>query len=405
MKATIRFRERKTTAKGRPGKVWLVDWMDQQGKRHQDVVRDAAGRSTRELAEQRLEQIIGEKAEGLVVARKRRTFAELRAQYLTDVASSISVHTLVEYRRIVEKRLAPSLDGIRVDQIGVQTVRALKAKLIADGSAAATVNKALILLSMILSTAVADRELTFNPCDHVRKVPAKRRTVDADTGDVGEKRALTREELAALLTASEGLAKAATDYASKLKVEAARVRYQHSAHCYHAVLVTAARSGLRASELFGLRWEDVDFAGGTVSVKRRFRNGTFDVAKSRTSTRTVPVTADAVAVLRAWRIRSPHKAAGALVFCTVRGAPLSPSNVSRRGVQPAAKAAGLTGVGLHLLRHTWGSHLLAAGEDLASVSKYLGHASIAITAAVYMHAVAKAPEVTARKLEQYLAGA
>ena len=78
--------------------------------------------------------------------------------------------------------------------------------------------------------------------------------------------------------------------------------------------------------------------------------------------------------------------------------------MSRRGVQPAAKRANLTGVGLHVLRHTYRSQLLAAGEDLATVSIFMGHASVSVTATVYLHAIQKPLGDSASKLERYLAG-
>jgi integrase len=383
--------------------VWLVDYVDRKGKRHQEVVRDALGNSTREMAEKRLEEIVHEKRENIVTARERRDFKKLREQYAKDVASAVSKHTLKEYQHIIDTRLAPTLDDLRVDDIGVATVRALKADLTAKGMAPRTVNKTLTLLSMVLDVAVQDREVAFNPCDHVRKVPVRKTSVDADSGEVEERRALTREEVAALLDAAQAIAEEASAYAAKLKVEAARVRYRHSHWCYHALLVTAARTGLRASELYGLRWEDVDLTSASIRVRRRYRNGDFDVPKSDTSTRSVPLTADAVATLRGWRMRSPFKASGALVFCTVKGKPLGNSNVARRAVAPAAKRAKIVGAGMHALRHTFGSQLLAAGEDLATVSKLMGHASVAITASVYTHAVAKPGAETTSKLEAYLA--
>jgi integrase len=380
------------------------DYTDLMGKRHQEVVRDDKGNSTRELAEEKLETILGEKRQGLVTARQRRTFKQLGKQYLTDIISNISAHTFQEYKGIIERRLAPTLDVYRVDQIGVPTVRALKAKLLADGFAAATINKTLILLGMILSTAVADRELSFNPCDHVRKMPSRASSVDADSGEITERHALTREQVAALLRASAELAELAAQRPSTLKIKAARVRYAHSQNCYHALFVTAARTGLRASELLALRWEDVNTEFGELSVRRRYRNASFDAPKSRTSARRVPITSDALAILRTWRMRSPHKSPQSLVFCSARGRPLSASNVGRRGVHPAAKLASLTGVGLHVLRHTFGSQLLAAGEDLATVSKLMGHASVSVTANVYLHAIQKPLGESASKLELYLAG-
>jgi integrase len=94
------------------------------------------------------------------------------------------------------------------------------------------------------------------------------------------------------------LAEIAAKRASTLETEAARVRYAHSQNCYHALILTAARTGLRVSELLALRWEDVETECGELSVRRRYRNGTFDVPKSRTSARRVPITSDALAILR-----------------------------------------------------------------------------------------------------------
>jgi hypothetical protein len=216
MKATVRFRIRQHANKGRPGRVWLVDFEDIAGKRHQEVVRDAKGSSSRELAEQRLEQILGEKHEGLVSARQRRPFQQLRKQYLTDITPNISAHTHGEYKGIIERRLAPTLDHFRVDQIGVPAVRALKVALIAKGFAASTINKTLVVLGMILSTAVADRELSFNPCDHVRKMPYRPSSVDAESGEVTERHALTRDQVTALISASAELAEIAAKRASTL---------------------------------------------------------------------------------------------------------------------------------------------------------------------------------------------
>jgi len=70
--------------------------------------------------------------------------------------------------------------------------------LIEDKFASATINKTLIVLGMILSTTVADRELSFNPCDHVRKMPSRSSSVDADSGEVTERCAMTREMQARL---------------------------------------------------------------------------------------------------------------------------------------------------------------------------------------------------------------
>jgi integrase len=74
-----------------------------------------------------------------------------------------------------------------------------------------------------------------------------------------------------------------------------------------------------------------------------------------------------------------------LVFCTPEGDYLKPDTVTSK-VCLLARKAGLKGVGLHSLRHSHGSQLLAAGVPLPTVSKRLGHSSVYVTANIYAHA-------------------
>jgi integrase len=94
----------------------------------------------------------------------------------------------------------------------------------------------------------------------------------------------------------------------------------------------------------------------------------------------------------------------ALVFATELGTPLEPRNVLRRFTTLAARA-GLTGVGIHTLRHTAAARLLEMGEDTRVVSDILGHSSTAITADVYQHVEDRMRARAASKLEDVLGAA
>jgi integrase len=160
-------------------------------------------------------------------------------------------------------------------------------------------------------------------------------------------------------------------------------------------LVTAALTGLRASELRGLRWTDIDLKRGEIHVRQRAdRYGTLGRPKSRAGQRTVPIGPMVVNVLKAWRLTNSSRD---LVFPTRTGLPIDHSNLERRMFAPAQIAAGVVTAGggpkysLHALRHFYASWCINRRADgglelpLKVVQARLGHASIQITADRYGH--------------------
>jgi integrase len=382
----------------------LVDYVDRSGKRHQTVVRGPDGRSTRELAEARLDELREEQKKRLKPRGRRRKFSELAEVWLAEQKKHVRAKTHGDYERILRLRLLPKFGELEAMDIGVEEIQQLQSEM-AETLHPLTNNKTLVVLSMILSSAVATKELDANPCDHVRRLADPDKEVDPETGEVmeGAQRTLTKPQLASLLAASREIAEEARRMVGpKDNRRAIHRRFIHPHWCYHTLLVVAAETGLRRSELFGLWWEDIDTNLRTVRVRRACIDGTFGKPKSEESRRTVELTTAAVSALQAWRLRTPFKNPRHLAFCTDKGGPLSGNKVTAH-VRAAAKRAKLEEVGLHTLRHTYGSHLLAAGEDLATVSAALGHASITITADVYLHDLKKAPGAIAGKLEAFRA--
>jgi integrase/recombinase XerC len=139
-----------------------------------------------------------------------------------------------------------------------------------------------------------------------------------------------------------------------------------------AMLELFYSSGLRLSELIGLRWIDLDMDGGEVRVLGKGNK-----------TRIVPVGRHAVTALRALG-EAEGKAPESPVFRGRGGAPISPRTVQMRLKTLALQQGFAKRVHPHLLRHTFASHMLESSGDLRAVQELLGHADIATTQ-IYTH--------------------
>jgi integrase/recombinase XerC len=139
-----------------------------------------------------------------------------------------------------------------------------------------------------------------------------------------------------------------------------------------AMLELFYSSGLRLSELCGLRWRELDLDEGLVSVTGKGNKG-----------RIVPVGSHARTALAEWKAASAPKSE-APVFPGRGGAPISSRAVQLRIKQLAGQQGIWKRVHPHLMRHSFASHVLESSGDLRGVQELLGHADIATTQ-IYTH--------------------
>ena len=129
------------------------------------------------------------------------------------------------------------------------------------------------------------------------------------------------------------------------------------------IVLVALNTGLRRSELFHLRWKDIDLTGKWICVDgATAKNG---------QTRRVPLNTEALATLETWRKQASD--AEPRVFPGVGGKRLKRVDRAWRGLR---KRAALTGFRFHDLRHHFASRLVQSGIDLNTVRELLGHADI-----------------------------
>jgi integrase len=160
------------------------------------------------------------------------------------------------------------------------------------------------------------------------------------------------------------------------------------------LVLTPAMTGLRRSELLGLRWRDIDWEAQRVRVRNTYVLGEHSgQGKSDLSTRrSVPLADGVFRELDRWSKRTVFDAEDDLVFAHPQtGNPLDASKVSRR-FKAACRSAGVRQVRFHDLRHTFATRLAAAGTPLRTIQEYLGHAD-AKTTQIYAHYAPSETEV------------
>lgn len=178
---------------------------------------------------------------------------------------------------------------------------------------------------------------------------------------------------------------------------AAARRFDNTGKC-HAMIGLLMFCGLRASELRGLRWADIDLVAQRVSITQRAdRWQQIGPVKTGNSRRTVPVPSSAATALRTWKLASKPLETG-LVFPTGTGRPENYGNIYSRIWRSLMKAANLAHVstvgdiekikvffGLHMLRHVACSLWIEQGTDAQRVKAWAGHANIQFTFDTYGH--------------------
>ncbi len=339
---------------------------DGAGKRRRKTVYGA----TKKAVQEKLEELQPAARAGTlsVSAISTRDFLKL---WLNTVKAKISDGTYDRYEQLVDQYLIPAIGTVKLSNLRalhVEQVYTAMSRKTEDGEvfeASTTTRRAAgVVLGIALRHAVRLKMISHNPAADVRKP-----------------RAAARE--AAFLT----------------PIQARRFLLTHRKHRLYPLIAMALGTGLRQGELLALRWPDIDFAAGTVTVRRSLSQvgGRFVLKepKSKTSRRTITIPDFVIEALR--QHRQAALAAGLItapVFCSSVGTYLSRGNLLRSfraavklacvdGIDEAERAP--AGLRFHDLRHSHASCLIASGSSIKAVSRRLGHADITVTLKVYAH--------------------
>ena len=160
------------------------------------------------------------------------------------------------------------------------------------------------------------------------------------------------------------------------------------------LVLLAVSTGLRQSELFGLKWGDIDFSQGTMNVTRSIVYGVVGPCKTESSQKPVPVHPLVGDALLAWRKQSTYVGPDDWVFASRRHRGRHPfwgQAILRKYVRPVAEKVGIQKcVGWHTFRHTYSTLLRSVGTEFKVMQELLRHSTLRSTLDVYTQAITPA---------------
>ena len=350
------------------------------GKRRQinETIRGMRGEAERVLRERLLAIETGNH-----VARNKETVAHFMGSWLDGYAASHTTpRTLMGYRGNVTRYITPCLGGVQIQALTPRHVQKLHSWMLGKGLSNQSVLHAHRVLSKALKDATAWGVIMKNPAISVSPPRPEREEVEVWDMDT----------ITSFMEASEG------------------------SH-FHEAFMLALRTGMRRSEITGLRWNGVDLPAKTIRVTGTLQRVTghgllAGQPKTKTSRRAIALGPTVIDLLHsikgkqlAWQVEfgDLYQNEAGYVFTDELGAPIDSNRLIREFAR-VVKAAGLPHATLHGLRHCVASLMLADGASIKTVAETLGHSNPSLTLDIYAHLLPTIQQQAAEALDRRLAG-
>lgn len=299
---------------------------------------------------------------GLSFSGARMTFGGYLQSWLENAKGSIRPKTFEQYEGIVRNHLTPALGAIRLNELQPSHIQRFYGQMIEHGQSPRTLQLIHSVIHRALVIAQRQGLIGRNPAQ----------VVEPPRYSKGEMQVFTDTQARQLLITARGL---------------------RNEVLYHLAVTT----GMRQSELLGLKWKDIDWAACVIHVRRqtqriRGKGISFSEPKTRSGNRLIQFGSETLRKLSAQRKRQDIERQvkgwqeNDLINPSVIGTPLDQRNLLRE-FKDLLKAAGLPEIRFHDLRHTAATLMLLNGIPLLVVSRRLGHAKPSITLDIYGHAL------------------
>ena len=328
-----------TTNKGEQREAWMVLYRDAKGHRCQETF------DRKKDADARQAEIRVDMRKGTYVAPSKSPLVSAAAEaWLRSAeASGLERSTQAQYRQHVELHIVPLIGRLKLVDLTPQEVRKFEDRLRELKRSRPMIRKVMTSLGTILADAQEQGLAARNAVRELRRNRKKGKDHRAEKREKGKLKVgvdiPTGEEVTRIISSAQGR--------------------------WRPLLITAVFTGLRASELRGIRWGDVDLKRGELHVRQRAdRYNDIGKPKSEAGERVVPFGKVVSNTLREWKLVCP-KSDLDLVFPNGVGKIESHANIINRGLIPAQREARVVSkqrkakyTGMHSLRHFYASWLI-----------------------------------------------
>lgn len=363
-----------TAPSGEEKTAWLVDYRDGAGKRRFKQF------ARKKDADAWITQAAWEVSKGVHTADTQSATVSAACDLWVQRAENEGLErgTIAQYRQLADLHIKPFLGAEKLSRLKTAQIEAFRDKLMSTRSKAMA-RKAVKALSSVLADAMRRGLVAQNVAVGIKFARTTRTK--------GKVEIPTRDELRALIT--------------------------HASDDFKPVVMTAILTGLRASELRGLVWSNVDLKAASITVSQRAdKFNKIGHPKSEAGHRTIPISGALVKVLREWKLRCPKGELG-LVFPNAAGKVQDYSHLLRRRFFPLQIKAGVCDPvlvdgkpktdndgkavmqprhGFHALRHAAASAWIKQRIDLKRLQVWIGHENIQLTLDTYGHLIEDAEE-------------
>jgi integrase len=321
--------------------------------------KSKSGFNTKKECEKACAAAVLEIENGKYIYNKEVTFGYFIASYLEEKKRTIRDNTYISYKQRIDSYMMPTFGNMRLDQITERHVNQWLNKLLEKLSSGVAVD-VFKMFRQLLDKAKRKRLIIENPAAEIETPKYQRKKMSV----------WTKEEFNRFLKAAE------------------------DSH-YYIVFYLALATGMRQSEILGLKWEAINWENETISVRSSLQQKTgqlVDLTKTESSTRTIAINSNDIAVLKRYRnyqIQLRLKLGSAwpasdLVCTSELGNPCTAKNVLR-AFYAYTKKAGNKQITFHELRHTHATTLFSEGLETGIIQERLGHKSIDVTMDIYSH--------------------